>query len=119
MAEDYNDGIVSCDAEGVVIRGYYFPWGAKRVSYGETRGLERVSMGALTGRWRIWGTANLSLWANLDTKRPRKKIGFILDAGKRVRPFVTPDDPDAFDSVVRELAHLGPGSGESRPAPFL
>ncbi|MGC2485914.1 MAG: hypothetical protein WA359_06710 [Acidimicrobiales bacterium] len=118
MTQDYNDGIVSCATEGVVIRGYYFPWGTKRVRYGEIKGLERVTMGALTGQWRIWGTANVRLWANLDAKRPKKKIGFILDQGKRVRPFVTPDDPDAFESIVRERAHLGPSDGAS-PSPFV
>ncbi len=119
MAGDYNDGIISCDTEGVVIRGYYFPWGSKRVAYGTIRGLERVTMGALTGQWRIWGTANFSLWANFDAKRPKKTIGFILDASKRVRPFVTPDDPDAFEAVVRERAHLGSSGGESGPAPLI
>ncbi|HTT58538.1 MAG TPA: hypothetical protein VMF33_00690 [Acidimicrobiales bacterium] len=119
MAADYSDGVVSCDAEGVDIKGYYFPWGTKHVAYGEIHGLQRVSMGSLTGRWRIWGTANPTLWANFDPKRPKKRIGFILDADKRVRPFVTPDDPDAFESIVRERAHLGPGSGESTPSPFL
>ena len=117
--QDYNDGTISCDADGVVLRGYYFPGSAKRVSYGAIKGLRRVTMGALTGRWRIWGTANLSLWANFDAKRPRKSIGFILDVGKRVSPFVTPDDPDAFEAVVRERAHLGPSTGEAGPAPFL
>jgi hypothetical protein len=119
MPLDYNDGIVSCDAEGVVLRRYYFPSGVRRVPYGEITGLERVTMGKLTGQWRIWGTANLRLWANYDPKRPKKTVGFILDAGKRVRPFVTPDDPDAFEAIVRERAHLGPASGEAGPAPHI
>ena len=118
MAGDYSDGVISCDSEGEVIRGYYFPWGTKRVPYGEIKGLTPVTMGKLTGQWRIWGTANFTLWANFDAKRPRKTIGFILDAGKRVRPFVTPDEPDAFESVVRERAHLGPSTG-SHPSPLV
>ena len=28
---DYDDGRITCDAEGLVIRRYY-PWGAKRIS---------------------------------------------------------------------------------------
>jgi hypothetical protein len=120
VAEDYNDGIVSCDVDGVIIRGYYLPkGGAKRVPYEKIRGLERVTMGTLTGQWRIWGTANFSLWANFDAKRPKKTVGFVLDVGKKVRPFVTPDDPDAFESIVRERAHLGPHTGEPRPSPFV
>ena len=75
-------------------------------------------MSALRGKLRIWGTGNFKIWANLDTKRPHKKVAFIIDNGKSVKPFVTPDDPDAFEAVVRERAGLGPSTGESTPAPF-
>jgi hypothetical protein len=27
----------------------------------------------MSGKWRIWGTGNPRYWANLDTKRPKKK----------------------------------------------
>ncbi|MGH2864990.1 MAG: hypothetical protein ACRDJX_07035 [Solirubrobacteraceae bacterium] len=57
-------------------------------------------MGALTGRGRIWGTANPRYWANLDPARPRKRVGFVLDLGRPVRPFLTPDDPDAFEAAL-------------------
>jgi hypothetical protein len=68
---------------------------------------------------RIWGTGNFKLWANLDTKRPHKNVAFIIDNGKSVKPFVTPDAPDAFEAVVRERAGLGPSTGESAPSPFI
>jgi hypothetical protein len=119
MAQDYNDGIISCDAEGVEIRRYYFPSGSKRVKYGEITGLERLDMTALKGKLRIWGTGNFKIWANLDTKRPHKEVAFIIDNGKSVKPFVTPDDPNAFESVVRERSGLGPSTGESSPSPFI
>jgi hypothetical protein len=54
----------------------------------------------LTGRARLWGTANLRYWASFDPQRPRKKVAFILDTGRAVRPFLTPDDPDAFESAL-------------------
>jgi hypothetical protein len=119
MAQDYDDGIIRCDAVGVEIRRYYFPSGTKRVKYGEIKGLARLEMSALRGKLRIWGTGNFKIWANLDTKRPHKKVAFIIDNGKSVKPFVTPDDPDAFEAVVRERAGLGPSTGESAPSPFI
>jgi hypothetical protein len=119
MAQDYDDGIIRCDAVGVEIRRYYFPSGTKRVKYGEIKGLARLEMSALRGKLRIWGTGNFKIWANLDTKRPHKKVAFIIDNGKSVKPFVTPDDPDAFEAVVRERASLGPSTGESAPSPFI
>ncbi|MGB8179703.1 MAG: hypothetical protein WCF63_06025 [Acidimicrobiales bacterium] len=119
MAQDYDDGIISCNAEGIDIRHYYFPAGSKQVPYGQIKSLQRVDMSPLKGKGRIWGTGNFRLWANLDTKRPRKAVAFIVDNGKSVKPFVTPDDPDAFEAVVRERAGLGPSTGESSPSPFL
>lgn len=119
MAQDYDDGTIRCDAVGVEIRRYYFPSGTKRVKYGEIKGLARLEMSALRGKLRIWGTGNFKIWANLDTKRPHKKVAFIIDIGKSVKPFVTPDDPDAFEAVVRERAGLGPSTGESTPAPLF
>jgi len=119
MAQDYDDGTIRCDAVGVEIRRYYFPSGTRRVKYGEIKGLARLEMSALRGKLRIWGTGNFKIWANLDTKRPHKKVAFIIDNGKSVKPFVTPDDPDAFEAEVRERAGLGPSTGESTPAPLF
>ncbi len=119
MAQDYDDGNIKCDSDAVEIRGYYFPWGSKRVPYREIKGLQRFEMSALRGKLRIWGTGNFKLWANLDTKRPKKSAAFIIDNAKSVKPFVTPDEPDAFESVVRERAGLGPSSGPPPPAPLL
>jgi hypothetical protein len=119
MATDYDDGIIRCDALGVEIRRYYFPSGTKHVNYGEIKGLTRVEMSALKGKLRIWGTGNFKIWANLDTKRPHKEVAFIIDDGKSVKPFVTPDDPDAFENVVRERSGLGPRTGGSTPSPFI
>ena len=79
------------------IRHYYL-WGSKKVPYGSIKGVQRVALSALKGRARIWGTANMGYWANLDTKRPSKKEGLVLDLGKRVKPFITPDDPDRVEA---------------------
>jgi hypothetical protein len=119
VAQDYDDGIIRCDEEGIEIRRYYFPSGTKHVKYGQVKGLARIDMSPLKGKLRIWGTGNFKIWANLDTKRPHKEVAFIIDNGKSVKPFVTPDDPDAFEAVIRERAGLGPSTGESSPSPFL
>jgi hypothetical protein len=116
---DYNDGSIECDSTTIRIRGYYFPWGTKVIPYRAVKGVRRVELGTLRGKLRIWGTANMGYWANLDTKRPSKSIGLILDLGKAVKPFITPDDPDAVEALVRERAGLGPSDGTSSPSPFL
>ena len=108
---DYIDSRIRCTGAGIEIRGYYVPWGSRRVAYASVRSLERVDLSAARGRARIWGTANPGYWANLDPRRPYKSTGFVLDVGRRVRPFVTPDDPDAFEATVRARAGLGPAVG--------
>jgi len=44
-------------------------------------------------------------WASLDPGRPRKKFGLVLDLGRFVHPFITPDDVDAVEAAIRE--HIG------------
>jgi hypothetical protein len=65
-------------------------------------------MTALRGKGRIWGSGDLKHWANLDPQRPRKSIGFFVNVGRHVIPFLTPDDADAFEQAV--ASHIQPGS---------
>lgn len=106
-----------CDENGVTLRRYYL-WGDKTIPYSSIKGVQRVTMSPSRGRARIWGSANVRLWANLDTKRMRKSIGFILDVGRRVKPYVTPNGSDVFENLLRERAHLGP-AGPTIHSPFI
>lgn len=118
MTGTYDDGTIVCGPDGLEIHHYYFPFGTKSVPYGEVKAVRRVDIGALSGQWRIWGTANYRYWANLDPRRPKKKVGFIIDSGHTVSPVVTPDDPDGFEATIRERASLGPGPATTR-GPFI
>lgn len=100
MAE-YADRWISCTDTEIRVRGYYFPWGTKRIRYSRIRSVQRVEMGPLTGRGRIWGTANPHYWASLDPKRAGKRAALVLDLGRFVRPFLTPDDVDAVEAAIR------------------
>ena len=98
----YKDRWIECTADAVLIRGYYFPWGTKRVPYDSIREVRRVSIGTFTGRGRIWGSTTLQYWASLDPSRPGKKKALILDTGHGILPFITPDDPDAVAAVISD-----------------
>jgi hypothetical protein len=111
----YHDRWIECSSDSISIRGYYFPWGTKRIPYNSIRSLKRVELSTLRGQARIWGTANPHYWASLDPGRPKKSIGLIPDLGKFVRPLLTPDDPDAVEAIIRERGKLGPdleGTGQ-------
>lgn len=99
----YDDGLVACTADALVIRRYYFPLATtKHVPYAMIRSVRPCAV----GRGRIWGSGDFIHWRNLDLRRPRKDVGLIIDTGHRVKPVITPDDPD---EVIRELAAHGVG----------
>lgn len=99
----YKDRWIECTEQGVQIRGYYFPWGTKRIPYTHIRQVRRVALTRSGGKGRIWGTASPRYWASLDPRRPHKSVALILDVGSTVKPFITPDDPDAVIAAL--LAH--------------
>ena len=115
MSSEYRDRWIRCSPDGIDIRGYYFPWGTKHIAYSSIGSVRRVDIGTFTGKGRIWGTANPRYWASLDPGRPKKKVGLILDLGRFVRPFITPDDPDAVEAAIREHAGATPESGGRSP----
>ena len=73
----------------MLIRGYYFPWGTKRVRYQDIREVRRVPVKRFFGRGRIWGSTTLRYRANFDPGRP-------------LLPFITPDDPAAVATVISQ-----------------
>ena len=100
-AELYEDSWVTCTETHVVIRGYYFPTGApKSIRYTDIRSVSPVEMGALTGRWRLWGSSSLRQWWHLDPGRHRKKTALILDLGRRVKPAITPVDTTRVKEII-------------------
>lgn len=91
----YRDGCLALDEEGITIRRYYFPLGSdKRIAYNDIRGVRIVTMNWLTGKGRLWGTADPRCWLPLDLRRYRKDKLLVIDVGRRVKPCVSPDDPD-------------------------
>ena len=117
MVEDYHEKGIVCRSDALEIRHYYL-WGSKSIPYRSIIGVQRVLLSPMKGRGRIWGTANMGYWSNLDTHRPTKKEGLILDLGKRVKPFVTPDNPELVEAIIREGAGLGP-PGPTISAPII
>jgi hypothetical protein len=96
----YEDRRLECTDTELLVKGYYL-WGTKRIAYASIKSVERFTMSTLRGKGRIWGSGDLRHWANFDPQRPRKSIGFYVTVGGPIIPFVTPDDPDAFEHALR------------------
>ena len=43
MGTRYHDRWIDCTEEGLVVRGYYFPWGTQRIPYAEIREVRHSS----------------------------------------------------------------------------
>ncbi len=117
MSAEYRDRCFECTPDHLVIRGYYFPWGTKRIPYDRIRAVRQVQLGLTSGGARLWGTANLRYWASLDPRRPSKRRGLVLDLGRAVRPLITPDDPNAVEACIR--AHAGATIATTASAPVI
>ena len=98
----YDDGKVACDDTSLIIRRYYVWGGAKRLPYTAVRSVTRRPLNKLTGKWRIWGSGDLVHWWNLDPGRPKKDLALEIDAGRRIIPMITPDDPDEVERIIAE-----------------
>jgi hypothetical protein len=113
VTELFKEEGVVCDEKALEIRRYY-PWFSKTIPYSSIQSVQRVQLSALRGRGRLWGSLNPGYWANLDMKRSHKQLGLVLDIGRHVKPYVTPDDVDTLETLLREKAGLGPGGATVR-----
>ncbi len=98
----YRDPRVVLDGNELELKGYYFPWGTKRIRDDQVVGVSVRRLGTWSGRFRIWGTTSPRRWFPLDVGRMTKQVGFEFDLGTRVNPVVTPDDPAAFTAALKQ-----------------
>ena len=97
---EYDDGLIACTGDELVIRRYTALLRSRRIPYARMHKVTRVRLRTLQ-KWRIWGSGDLRHWFNFDRRRPSKEIALVLDLGERVKPTITPDDPQQVVGVLR------------------
>ena len=107
----YDDGRVTCTDQEIIIRHYY-PLGAKRIKYQAIREVRVVTLGSM-GKIRIHGSGDLVHWFNFDPRRTRKDVALVIHLDGKIRPVITPDDPER---VIAELAAHGVNVTRGREA---
>lgn len=102
----YEDDSILLNADHLTIKNYRRPGDMKRVSYTAIRSFESFEMGFWSGRHRLVGIGfgRPRAWFQWDRGRRGKSTAISIDIGKRILPTVTPDDPEAVEAVLRELA---------------
>jgi hypothetical protein len=111
----YDDGRVACTDQEIIIRRYYLA-GEKRIKYPAIREVRQVPLSWI-GKWRIQGTSDFIHWFNFDSQRPGRETALVIYLERqRVRPVITPGDPDR---VVAELRAHGVNVTAGREAGLL
>jgi hypothetical protein len=99
---EYDDGLIACETDALVIRRYDLLLRTRRIPYSEIRRVTTVHLSGLR-KWRIWG-GDVRHWFNFDARRPEKPLALVLDVGGYVRPCITPDN---LQLVVEALCAHG------------
>lgn len=106
-ATSYGDHTVTIDGDGITIRAYTFPLARpKRLAFSD---IESVAIKPTTGwsRWRLWGSSNFRDWFPLDRSRTKAEHFVEFDVGGRVRPSITPREPETVAEIVRDALDRG------------
>lgn len=114
----YDDGRVVCTEDAIILRRYKL-WRDRDIAYQAIREVRQVPLASL-GMVRLQGSGDFVHWFNYDPHRRHKNRALILyvladknevsavrtpgDTDERVKPVITPDDPD---SVIAELVAHG------------
>ncbi|KZS84387.1 MULTISPECIES: hypothetical protein [Mycobacterium] len=102
MTALYEDAGVLLDDDCITIRRYYFPFAtSKRIAYRDIKSIKTEQMGWASGKGRLWGATDPRYWFPLDVKRGSKNTLLILDVGSRVKPCITPEDPDHVIELLK------------------
>lgn len=111
----YRDGMITLDREGVVVSGYYLPFGRHRIPYGRIRAVTEHPL--TSGReFRLHGYVWPRYWYHRDTRRAERGVGLELRTDTLLWPVLTPKDVDAVKELIREQLERQPGrDGHDQP----
>lgn len=90
------------DRVGVVVRRYYWPLGWKRILYTEIEDFSRRPLKMWQGQHRVHGIDLRGRWYSRDNRRGEKELAIDLDIGARIRPVLTPEDPDKVLEILSQ-----------------
>jgi hypothetical protein len=102
----YKDKLIEISHDFLLLKNYYVPFGnPKRVPFEEIESVTAEKPSLSVGKWRIWGTGNLTSWFPLDFARPRRDLVFMVCLrGKTIRVGFTAENSEA---VVRIFEQRG------------
>ena len=99
----YFDSQVTVYQDLIVINKYYFPLAtSKTILFSDIETLSLISSEGVTHKWGIT-SKYLNNWFPYDPERKKKtKFIEIRLKGRKMRPSITPDDPDKVFKIIWE-----------------
>jgi len=74
----YWDSLVEITGDAIAFKNYYYPAGSKRVYFSDIDSIRVEKPTLLNGKWRLWGTGNLTTWFPKDWQRPSRSDIFFV-----------------------------------------
>ena len=101
----YSDKLVDLFSDRLVLKSYYFPLGnSKQIQLTDISSIEILLPSITTGKYRIWGSGNLSTWFPLDSGRGRRdKIFHISLSSQKIKVSFTVEHSAEFELLLRNI----------------
>ena len=99
----YEDNQVKIYKELIQIRKYFFPLAtSKTIMFNDIETVGLVNSDGVTHRWGVCGKY-LNNWFPLDNERKnKKKFIEIQIKGRKIKPSITPDEPEKVLQIIWE-----------------
>jgi len=81
----YTDRLVDLTENALVLKRYYFPFGARRVELADVAKVRVLRPTLMNGKWRLWGTGSFKTWFPLDLHRPDRERVFLMELKRQWR----------------------------------
>jgi hypothetical protein len=98
----YSDKLVEINDDSILVRDYYYPFGNKRVSFGDVESIVVKKPSLLSGKYRYYGTGDFRTWFPPDNRTSRDKIFIIKIKKKWWRIGLTVENSQTVFNLIKD-----------------
>ncbi len=102
----YSDKLVEISKDSILVRGYYYPFGDKRVEFKNIENIVIQKPSLLSGKYRYYGTGDFRTWFPPDDRSSRDLIFIIKIRNKWWRVGLTVENSQAVLSLFKDKCSI-------------